>query len=126
MEKKRIKRILLIDDDVFIVSLLNLLLTKAGYQIISATDGKDAIGILSEQQVDLVILDLMMPEMDGIVFLNWLRQEAKATMPIVILTALVSADTEQQVMDAGATALLCKPIKVPDLLEKIQQLEKSL
>lgn len=126
MDNNRIKRILLIDDDVFIVRLLNLLLTKAGYQIISATNGKDAIGILTEQQVDLVVLDLMMPEMDGMDFLNWLRREAKATMPIVILTALVSADTEQQVMDAGATALLYKPIKVPDLLEKIQQLEQSL
>lgn len=124
MENNQIKRILIIDDDAFIVGLLSLVLTKAGYEVISATNGKDATRVLSEQSVDILILDLMMPEMDGLAFLHWLRQETNATMPIVVLTAMVSADTEKQVMTAGATALLYKPIKIPDLLEKIQQLEQ--
>lgn len=123
MEQNQIKRILLIDDDVFIVRLLSLLLTKSGYEIISATDGKDAISVLSEQPVDLIILDLMMPEMDGLAFLHWLRQEANLTMPTLLLTSRVAADTEKQVIEAGGSALLYKPIKIPDLLAKIQQLE---
>ena len=126
MEYNQFKRILLVDDDDFIVRLLSLLLTKSGYEIITASDGKDAVRILSEQQFDLLIVDLMMPEMDGLVFLNWIRQETKATLPILILTGMVTADTEQQVMAAGASALLYKPIKIPDLLTKIQQLEQSI
>jgi len=126
MANNRIKRILLIDDDEFIVRLLTLLLTKAGYEIISATNGKDAIRILSEQSVDLIFVDLMMPEMDGLAFLNWLRLEANTTIPIVVLTSMVAADTEQQVIAAGGTTVLYKPIKLLDLLEKIQQIEQSI
>ncbi len=125
MENKPIKRILLIDDDMFIVRLLTLLLTKSGYEIVTANDGKQAITILSEQQFDLLILDLMMPEMDGLVFLQWLRLEAMLTLPIIILTAMVAADTEKQVLNAGGTVLIYKPIKVPDLIAKIQQLEQT-
>ncbi|MEQ1845686.1 MAG: response regulator [Nitrospira sp.] len=125
MENNQLRRILLIDDDDFIIRLLSLVLTKAKYEIISASNGKNAISILSEQPVDMIILDLRMPEMDGLAFLKWVRKEANLTVPILILTAMVSADTEKQAMAEGASALLYKPIKVPDLLEKMQQLEHT-
>lgn len=126
MENNRIKRILLIDDDEFIVRLLSLLLSKAGYEIVPATNGKEAKQVLSEQSVDLIILDLMMPEMDGLAFLNWLRRENSTTLPIIVLTSMVAADTGQQIAAAGGAMLVYKPIKVPDLLEKIHQIEQTL
>jgi CheY-like chemotaxis protein len=126
MENNRHRRILLIDDDVFIVRLLSLILTKSEYEIISARNGKDAIAILSEQPVDIIIVDLMMPEMDGLAFLHWLRQEANLTTPTLVLTGMVTPDTEKQVMAAGATGLIYKPIKVSDLLPKIIQLEQLI
>ena len=126
MENNRARRILIIDDDVFIVRLISLILTKSEYGIISASSGKEAIAILSRQPVDMIIADLLMPEMDGLAFLHWLRQEANATMPTLVLTAMVTPDTEKQVMAAGATALLYKPIKVSDLLTKIKQLEQLI
>lgn len=109
MANNRITRILLIDDDEFIVRLSSLFLTKVGYEIILTTDGNDAIR-----------------KMDGLAFLHGLRQEGNATMPIVVLTGMVTADTEQQVIADGGMALLYKPIKVPELLEKIQQIEQSI
>jgi CheY-like chemotaxis protein len=126
MESKALTRILLVDDDVFIIRLLTLLLRKSKYDILSATDGQDAIRLLSEQSVDMIIADLMMPKMDGITFLHWLRQEAKATLPVLILTGMATQDAEEQALAAGATAILYKPIKINELLEKIQQLEQLL
>lgn len=126
MENNRFKRLLLVDDDVYIVELLSLIMTRSDYQIISASNGKDAIAILSGQPIDMVIVDLMMPEMDGLAFLHWLRQETKSTMPALVLTGRATPDTEKQVLSAGATALLYKPIKVADLLTKIHQLEQLI
>lgn len=126
MEKPQIRRILLIENDVFFVGLLSLVLTKSGYGIISANNGKDAIKVLSEQPVDLIVLDLMMPEMDGLAFLHWLREEANATTPAIVLTGMVAADTEQHVMEAGGDALLYKPIQFPELLSKINQIEQLM
>nr|WP_269634461.1 response regulator transcription factor [Methylovulum miyakonense] len=126
MEKPQIRRILLIENDVFFVGLLSLVLTKSGYGIISANNGKDAVKVLSEQPVDLIILDLMMPEMDGLAFLHWLREEANATTPAIVLTGMVAADTEQHVLEAGGDALLYKPIQFPELLSKIKQIEQLM
>ena len=118
------RRILLIEDDSFFIGLLSFVLTKSNYEIIVSNNGKDAIAILSEQTVDMIILDLMMPEMDGLAFLQWLREEVIADTPVIVLTGMVAADTEQQVMAAGATALLYKPVKTPDLLAKILEIEQ--
>lgn len=126
MENNQLKRILLIDDDIYIIRLLTLLLEKSDYEIISAGNGKDAMRILAEQTVDMIVLDLMMPEMDGLVFLRWLRQDAKATMPTLVLTGLATGNIEKQALSAGATDLLYKPIKINDLLSKIRQLEESI
>ena len=120
------KRILLIDDDELLVGLLALNLIKEKYEIILAHNGTEAIRVLSQQSVDMIIVDLMMPEMDGLAFLNWLRLQAKATMPALVLTGMTTTNTEQQVIDAGGTALLYKPIKVPELLAKIKQLEQLI
>lgn len=122
MESPPPKRILLIDDDAFIIRMLSLVLEVSGYQILSAKNGKEAMNILAGQAVDMIILDLMMPEMDGIAFLHWLRKEANITLPTLVLTGMTTADTESQVLAAGATDLIHKPIKKDDLLAKIKPL----
>ncbi len=116
------RRILLIDDDIFMIRLLTLFLEKSAYRIITAGNGKDGMRILEEQPIDLIVLDLMMPEMDGLVFLRWLRQEAKATLPTLVLTSMTENGIEQQVLATGATAILYKPIKPAALVAKIEQL----
>ena len=118
--------ILIIDDDKFLIKLMAKVIQKAGYNVVTALQGKQAIEILSQQNVDLIVVDLMMPEMDGLVFLHWLRQEAGLNTPTLVQTAMVKPDTEQLVMEAGASSLIFKPVKVPVLIAKIQELEKLL
>ncbi|MCF7970134.1 MAG: response regulator [Methylococcaceae bacterium] len=120
------KRILIIDDDRFLIKLMHRLLSQEGYDVLTACHGKDAIKILSKETVDFIVVDLMMPEMDGIEFLYWLRQEAKLTLPTLVQTGMVKASIESQVMAAGATALIYKPIKSADLIAKIKEMELAL
>ncbi len=120
------KTVLIIDDDKFLINLMDKAIQKAGYNVITAYQGKQAIDILSQQSVDLIVLDLMMPEMDGLCFLQWLRQEAKLDTPTLVQTGMVKPNTEKQVMDAGASALIYKPVQVPEFIAKIHELEKML
>jgi len=118
--------VLIIDDDKFLLRLMAKEIQKVGYNVISADQGKQAVEVLSHQKVDLIVVDLMMPEMDGLVFLRWLRQEAGLNIPTLVQTAMVKRDTEQSVMEAGANALIFKPVKPPDLIAKIQEIEKLI
>lgn len=118
--------VLIIDDDKFLIKLMAKAIERAGYNVMTASQGKQAIELLSQQSADLIVVDLMMPEMDGLAFLHWLRQEAELNIPTLVQTAMVKSDTEKQVMNAGASALIFKPVKVPDLIARIQELEKLL
>lgn len=120
------KTVLIIDDDLSLNRLMKKALQKIGYDVIKANHGKQAIEMLSEQQVDLIVLDLIMPEMDGLLFLKWLRQDAKSNTPALVLTGMAKTETESLVMAAGANALLFKPVKLPVFFDKIQELEKQL
>lgn len=122
------KTVLIIDDDKFLIRVMEMALRKADFKVISAGQGKQAIEILSEEEmkVDMIVLDLMMPEMDGLGFLHWLRQEAELKIPTLVQTGMVKPDTEQQVMQAGADALIFKPIKLPSFIAKVKELEKLL
>lgn len=120
------KRILIVDDDQFFIKLLGMALRKNNYEVLLAMQGKEAITILQQQTVDMIIVDLMMPELDGLGFLHWLRQEAKLNTPTLVLTGMVKSSTEAEVRNAGATDLIYKPIKVPDLLAKVKQLEQAI
>ncbi len=122
------KTVLIIDDDKFLIKVMAMALRKADYKVICAEQGKQAIEILSQEgvKVDMIVLDLMMPEMDGLGFLHWLRQEALLKTPTLVQTGMVKPDTEQLVMDAGANSLIFKPIKLPSFIAKVQELEKLL
>jgi len=80
------KKILVVDDEPSIVTLLTFNLEKEGYQVTSATDGQEALEIALMQSFDFILLDVMLPHMDGIEITKRLRQE-KVNTPIIILTA---------------------------------------
>lgn len=126
MQSQSKKTVLIIDDDRFLIKLMGKAIERAGYNVMTASQGKQAIEVLSQQDVDLIVVDLMMPEMDGLAFLHWLRQEAELKIPTLVQTAMVKPDTEAHVMNAGASDLVFKPVKVPDLIARIQELEKLL
>ena len=90
MNDARKLRILVVDDDPSILELLSIVLEMAGYEVLTAGDGAQAVSLLQnlvpESLVDVIMVDLMMPVMDGLRFMRWLRAEQKSTVPVLVLT----------------------------------------
>jgi two-component system alkaline phosphatase synthesis response regulator PhoP len=116
-------RILVVDDERNIVRLLEAYLSRHGHTVATAFDGLEALQRARQEEFDLLILDVMMPFMDGYEVLKNLRKDpATAEVPVIILTAK-SAD--QDVFDAyhlGAHAFLSKPVDLKELLLFVRQL----
>jgi CheY-like chemotaxis protein len=105
------KRILIVDDedDIREVAALSLE-TVAGYDVITASSGAAAVSIAAEQQPDAIVLDVMMPEMDGPTTFQKLRAQAStASIPVVFLTAKVQPSERARFSSLGAAAVLSKP-----------------
>lgn len=111
-------RILIIDDDELLQDLLAMHLEVEGYEVFIAPDGKAALEQLERQPVDLILLDLMMPVMDGLRFMAALP--ARAAPPVVVLSAAGMGDWERQARAQGATAVVRKPIEPEALLDCIR------
>jgi DNA-binding response OmpR family regulator len=122
---RHIKRLLLIDDDESIVKLLTLHLERSGYTVLHAENGEEGLKLLSSRDVDAVILDLMMPVMDGLRFLDIARNQRGMELPILVLTGTVnsSTGTRDEVIAAGATDVAYKPINAQELLRRVKELE---
>lgn len=118
------QQILLVDDSETIRKLAQCVLEDAGYQVRTAENGQQAIELLQNWRPDLIILDMMMPVMDGLQFLAWRNQQCPA-LPVLALTGMRREDSEMRILNAGATAVLFKPAPVPELLEQIAQLLKG-
>lgn len=112
--------VLIVDDVDANVLLLKLLISKAGYKTISAYNGKDALEIVMEQSPDLILLDIMMPVMDGHQVAKKLKEiPEKAEIPIIFLSALNSTDDIVQGFKLGAADYVSKPFNKDELLTRI-------
>ncbi len=101
------KTILLVDDEIQLLSLLSDVLTKEGYRVISARNGQEAIYSARQGKPDLIILDIMMPEMDGYEFIRQHRRERDT--PIILLTAKVEEEEKVLGLRMGADDYITKP-----------------
>lgn len=116
-------KILIVEDDVDIVELLRYNLEKEGYQLESATNGVEGYEKLSAFMPDLILLDIMMPEMDGIELCAKIREEEKyADILIAFLTARGESFTHITALDAGGDDFIAKPIKPNVLKSRIKAL----
>ena len=111
--------ILLIDDSDFARSLTSRILKKAGYDCIEATDGISGLKALTTQTPDCILVDMLMPGMDGQKFLLALRNSNSA-IPAIILTADVQDSTRKECLELGAVDVLHKPPRAETLLPAIE------
>ncbi len=112
------KRILIVDDDEMVRIALNELLRPEGYEVIIVSGGKEAIKKIDESSYDLLMLDIIMPEMDGFELCRKIRErENYRETPIVFLTAKSREEDKAEGLEAGANLFLSKPISPDKLLE---------
>jgi len=114
--------ILIVDDYVVTLRILSTQLRKGGYEVVTAGNGKEAISRIGERDFDLAIIDIAMPDMDGITLLQKLRNEyGQTTLPIIMLTASALDEDRILAQKAGATDFLTKPISSWELLEVVHR-----
>ena len=115
-------KILVIDDDTAVTDLLSLLLKSQGFDVASTNNSNDGLNFIRDNRPDLVVLDLMMPEMDGWEVCKSVR--AFSQVPIIILSALNDPSMIASVLDAGADDYLTKPTPSRVLVAHINRLIK--
>ncbi len=116
-------RILVVDDDAVITASLEKILRNEGFDVATATDGAEAIEIARASQFDCVLLDLVMPRMDGLTCLHHLATVAPAAR-VVILSAHLGRNWEAEALRIGAAAVMPKPPDIPKLLRLCAQLSR--
>lgn len=112
------KTILVVDDEERLTSLLQAYLQPEGYRVVTAANGRQALDAVGREPPDLIVLDLMMPEMDGIEFLRVLR--TKHSTPVVLLTARVEDEDKIVGLELGADDYLTKPFRPRELLARVR------
>jgi signal transduction histidine kinase/DNA-binding response OmpR family regulator len=113
------KKILIVEDNLMNQKLASIILQNNGFDIIIATNGKKALEILKTQTVDLIIMDIQMPVMDGYQTAKAIREELKITTPVIATTAHALSGEKEKCIQAGMNDYLSKPFKETDLLNKI-------
>lgn len=120
------KRILIIEDEKQLVEMLTMRLEKEGYDVISAHDGKSGLEKARSEKPDLIILDLMLPIMDGYRVCAFLKKDSRySKIPILMFTAKAQDSDRELGMEMGADAYISKPFDAPVLLAKIKEFIKG-
>jgi len=117
------QKVLIVDDDPSILLSLDFLMKKAGYAVFIARDGAEALDILQRELPDCLVLDIMMPEVDGYEVLRQLKENVATQHIKVIMLSAKSREADiQQAMELGADHYITKPFATKKLLDDIRQL----
>ena len=123
MPSNTMPKVILIDDDEMLLEMYRVKFTQKGCEMITALDGEQGLALIKEQKPDLIILDILMPKVDGITVLKQLRQEAPeiASIPVVVLSNFDAPDTKKEALELGAKDYVLKSNFTPDqLYEKVK------
>ncbi len=112
-------RILIIDDSSFQRGIIRKTLVQAGYETVEAKNGREGLLQAHDPAPDLILLDLVMPEMDGFAVLKELQKQQNR-VPVVVVTADIQEITREQCLALGAAGFLNKPVKTEDLITAVQ------
>jgi two-component system, OmpR family, alkaline phosphatase synthesis response regulator PhoP len=117
-----VKRVLAVDDEPHILKLVSFSLRSGGFEVIEASDGLTAIAVAQAEQPDLILMDVMMPVLDGFEACRRLKEDpATADIPVVMLTAKTQLSEQKAGLDCGAEDYICKPFTPKDLVAQVQE-----
>lgn len=116
---KKSARILVVDDEVETLGLIELTLQTAGFEVETCHSGQEAISRLSQERYDLVLLDIMMPDVSGFDVMRHLHNNMPSPPPVIFLTAMQRPEDRETGMDLGAVDYLTKPVTRGQLLDSI-------
>ncbi len=115
-------KVLVVEDEPENQLAIQVILTVEGFEVVSVEDGRLALRTAKEQRPDLILLDVMMPEINGFEVLAQLRQdEATKSIPVIMLTALAQRSDVAKAVEAGVDGYVAKPFEPDDLIERIRK-----
>jgi two-component system alkaline phosphatase synthesis response regulator PhoP len=117
-------KVLVADDEQELLELLRFSLDADGYQVVTASDGQKALDLARKEKFDLIILDVMMPRMDGYHVSGEITQ-SPSSPPVLLLTSRDFTQDQPAIKGSGATAFLSKPFEITELLEVARDLVKK-
>ena len=118
--------ILLVDDSVVNNILMQSILEDRGYSILTVSNGMDALELLKQKRPDLIILDIMMPDLNGFGVLESVKKyESTSNIPVMMLTARNNWKDQERAMTMGAADYVIKPIDIEDVVSRVDRLVNS-
>lgn len=123
MVPKNQKKLVVVEDSDSVREAIVFALEKSGFEVLTATNGLEAISVLNGAKVDLLLTDYHMPEMNGLELIRWVRQkEEYKRLPVLVLTTESQRDIIIEAKNAGATGWIYKPFAVDRLIQTIRQI----
>ena len=122
MDGKTRANVLCVDDDAALQELIRMTLELDGHQVTVASNGREAMRLIDELAFDLIVLDLVMPVMDGVCFIRWLRDERASTTPVLIMSGVARDGMIDELKKSGASDVVCKPIDTAAFLAQVHRL----
>ena len=120
---EKMQKVLVVDDEPDVASLLALMLKSQGYNVLTAGDGQEALEKARAEKPDLIVLDVMLPKLDGYKVARMLKFDEKFShIPIIMLTAKIQEKDRKTGLETGADAYVTKPFDTAQLLEKVKEI----
>ena len=116
------RTIMIVDDDLQLCAALQFKLERAGYEVCAVHSGRDLLSRLKVQQPDLILLDLMMPDMSGIEVLEYLRSDPLLSpIPVLVVTAWGHTAMQSRCLELGAAGFVAKPFSLRELATRVEE-----
>ena len=123
MAKHTAQKVLIVEDNALNMRLFSDLLEASGYETLQCTDGGKAAALAVDEQPDLIIMDIQLPEVSGLDITRWLKDDERtAAIPVLAVTAFAMRTDEMLVREAGCEGYLSKPIQVRSFLKTVDDL----
>lgn len=119
-------KILICEDEEIMLTALEFRLRKQGFEVILAKDGAEAKVKVKEELPDLVVLDLLMPRVTGLELIEFVREDLKSAVPLIVISALEHDDTVLEAFRLGATDFITKPFKPNELILRIRRIFQEI